>query len=62
MSGFQTGLGVSLMLCTHASRSPATQEPLVPSTWIVSRSSRRTRVHQLELNWQSVPSSSWKIA
>ena len=62
MSGFHTGLGVSAAPCTTTSRRPATAVPLVPFTSTVSKSSRRTRTHQLLLNWHTVPSSSTKMA
>ena len=62
MSGFQTGLGVLAAGWILTSRSPATAEPFVPSTWIVRRSSRFTRVHQLLLNWAMIPLLSSKIA
>ena len=44
------------------SASPATAEPCVPSTWKVTRSSRRTRVHQLLLIVAMTPPSSSNIA
>src|SRR5688572_21995148 len=45
-SGFQTGLGVFTRDWVTTSVKPATAEPCVPSTWNVTRSSRRTRVVQ----------------
>ena len=41
---------------------PATAEPSVPSTWNVTRSSRRTRVHHELLIWAMTPSASSKVA
>ena len=62
MSGFQTGFGVKESPCIAHSRRPATALPRVPSTWIVSRSSRRTRTHHEELKLQMTPFSSSNIA
>ncbi len=61
-SGFHTGFGVLTRDCVTQSLSPATAEPCVPSTWKVTRSSRRTRVHQLLLIVATTPPSSWNIA
>lgn len=61
-SGFQTGLGVLTRCWVQHLWRPATAEPLVPSTWKVTRSSRRTRVVQLELICAITPPSSSKVA
>ena len=61
-SGFQTGLGVFARCCVQHSVSPATAEPSVPSTWNVTRSSRRTRTAQEELICAITPPSSSKVA
>jgi hypothetical protein len=42
--------------------SPATAEPSVPSTWNVTRSSRRTRVHHELLICAIAPPASWNVA
>ena len=60
--GIATAAGVAASAWALQSRRPATAEPLVPSTCRVSRSSRRTRTHQLELKWQMMPLSSSKVA
>ena len=44
------------------SRRPATAVTFVPSTCMVSRSSRRTRTHQEELKCAMMPSSSSNVA
>jgi hypothetical protein len=62
MSGFQTGFGVATRDCVQHLCSPQMAEPCVPSTWKVTRSSRRTRVTQEELMCATIPPSSWKVA
>ena len=62
MSGFQTGFGVLTRCWVKHLVSPATAEPCVPSTWKVTRSSRRTLVVQDELIWAMTPPSSSKVA
>ena len=61
-SGFQTGFGVLTRCWVQHLVRPATAEPWVPSTWKVTRSSRRTRTSQDELNWAITPFSSSKVA
>ncbi len=61
-SGFHTGRGVAVRGWMRQSVSPATAEPSVPSTWNVTRSSRRTRVHHELLIWAMTPSASSKVA
>ena len=61
-SGFHTGRGVLTRACVKHLVSPATAEPCVPSTWNVTRSSRRTRTSQDELMCAMTPPSSWKVA
>src|SRR5262249_15847831 len=60
--GFPPGGGVSPRAWLQHFCSPATAEPKVPSTWKVTRSSRRTRVHQELLMWATTPLASWKVA
>ena len=62
MSGFHTGLGVLTRAWLQHFCSPATAEPWVPSTWKVTRSSRRTRVHQELLMCATAPPASWNVA
>jgi hypothetical protein len=57
-SGFQTGLGVATLDWARHSVRVATAEPCVPSTWKVTRSSRRTRVVQ-ELFTCAITGSPW---
>ena len=65
-SGFHTGRGVFTRDWLRQSVRPATAEPCVPSTWNVTRSSRRTRVtHELLTCATTVPpapSSSSNVA
>ena len=56
------GFGVFTLACVQQRCSPATAEPWVPSTWKVTRSSRRTRTHQELLIWATMPPSSSKVA
>ena len=61
-SGFHTGRGVFTRAWLKHFCKPATADPSVPSTWKVTRSSRRTRVHQELLMWAMTPFASWKVA
>ena len=61
-SGFHTGRGVFTRDWVTQLVSPATAEPCVPSTWNVTRSSRRSRVAHDELMWAITPPSSWNVA
>ena len=61
-SGFHTGFGVLTRCCVQHFVSPATAEPCVPSTWKVTRSSRRTRTAQDELMCAITPPASSKVA
>jgi hypothetical protein len=55
-------LGVAVRGWITQSVSPVTAEPRVPSTWNVTRSSRRTRVHQELLICATMPPSSSNVA
>ena len=61
-SGFHTGRGVFTRAWVKQRVRPATAEPCVPSTWNVTRSSRRTRTHHDEFMCATMPPSSWKVA
>ena len=61
-SGFQTGLGVLTRCWVQHLVNPATADPCVPSTWKVTRSSRRTRTHQDEFMCATTSFSSLNVA
>src|SRR5262249_21237075 len=61
-SGFHTGRGVFTRAWLQHLCRQAAAEHKVPSTWNVTRSSRRTRVHQELLIWAMTPLASWKVA
>src|SRR5436190_8389425 len=61
-SGFHCGRGVFTRAWLQHFCRPATAEPCVPSTWKVTRSSRRTRVHQELLICAMIPPLSWNVA